>query len=167
MTRASHTKQRIVSAYNRLVATGPKARPPISQLLKEAGVARSTLYEHFDDREALLLEAMHRALIVIADEITAQAAGQRLTALLQHFWDQRHGRRDVLTGAFAERLVRALSALIAERAPELNRNGALRIAHTQIALVHLWLSGATPDTAPDLAATMIAVAKAQRAVFNR
>ena len=53
----SRTRDAIVSAFNRLVLSTRRARPPIAHLLREAGVARSTFYKHFDDRDSLLLTA--------------------------------------------------------------------------------------------------------------
>lgn len=161
----SRTRDAIVSAFNRLVLSTRRARPPIAHLLREAGVARSTLYKHFDDRDSLLLEAMDGPLSIIANAITAENGSPPLVALLDHFWEQRRGAADILSGPFAARLVRALAQLIAERAPELERNDTLRIADTQIAFVRLWIAGETPGAASTLAEKIIATARAQRAAF--
>lgn len=162
----SRTRDAIVSAFNRLVLSTRRARPPIAHLLREAGVARSTFYKHFDDRDSLLLEAMGGPLSIIASAIIVHEDRQRLVALLDHFWDQRRSAADVLTGPFASRLVRALARLIVERAPELERNDAIRIADTQIAFIRLWISGETPGSSSALAETLIASARAQRTAFR-
>lgn len=163
----SRTRDAIVSAFNRLVLSTRRARPPIAHLLREAGVARSTFYKHFDDRDSLLLEAMGGALAIIADAITADEGGHhQLAALLEHFWDQRRNGAEIFTGHFAARLVRALAALIMERAPELERNDAIRIADTQIAFMRLWITGETPGAASALAEKMIAAARAQRTALR-
>jgi len=163
---ASQTRDAIVDAFNRLVLTTRRARPPVAQLLREAGVARSTLYKHFDDRDSLLLEAMGGPLSIIANASFGNGSAYQLTGLLDHFWDQRRSAPDVLNGHFATRLVRNLAELIQQGAPELERNDALRIADTQIALVRLWISGETPCASAALAEKMIASARAQRAAFG-
>jgi AcrR family transcriptional regulator len=162
----SRTRDAIVSAFNRLVLSTRRARPPIAHLLREAGVARSTFYKHFDDRDSLLLEAMGGPLSIIANAITEENGSPALFALLDHFWEQRRGAVDILSGPFAARLARALAQLIVKRAPELERNDALRIADTQIAFLRLWLSGETPGAPSALAEKMIASARAQRAAFR-
>lgn len=167
MTSSDHSaRTTIVAAFNRLVFANRKARPPIAQLLREAGVARSTLYRHFDDREALLLEAMGGPLSTIANASIYDHGPQSLTALLEHFWDHRKSGDGVFSGPFASRLVRSLADKIQERAPTLQRNDALRIAEMQISFVRLWASGETPGSAAALAEKMIASAKALRAVFE-
>jgi AcrR family transcriptional regulator len=163
----SRTRDAIVSAFNRLVLSTRRARPPIAHLLREAGVARSTFYKHFDDRDSLLLEAMAGPLSIIADAVIVQEDPRQLVALLDHFWDQRRGASEVFSGPFALRLVRALAGSIIERAPELGRNDALRIADTQIAFIRLWISGETPGSSSALAATLIASAQAQRTAFAK
>jgi hypothetical protein len=63
--------------------------------------------------------------------------------------------------------VRALAGSIIERAPELGRNDAVRVADTQIAFIRLWISGETPGSSSALAATLIASAQAQRTAFAK
>lgn len=162
----SRTREAIVSAFNRLVLRTRRARPPVAHLLREAGVARSTFYKHFDDRDSLLLEAMSGPLTIITQAIVSEHGEAQLTGLLEHFWDQRKGAGDVLSGSFATRLVRSLAMLIDERIPDLDRHDALRIADTQIAMVRLWISGETPGRADVLAQKMIATARAQRNAFS-
>lgn len=161
----SGTRDSIVSAFNRLVLATRRARPPIAHLLREAGVARSTFYKHFSDRDSLLLEAMGGPLSIIANAITVDEGSPPLVALLDHFWDQGRCGAEVFTGQFGARLVRALAALIMARAPELERNDAVRMADTQIAFVRLWISGETPSAPSTLAQKMIASARAQRTAF--
>jgi AcrR family transcriptional regulator len=143
-----------------------RVRPPIAQLLREAGVARSTLYKHFDDRDSLLLEAMGGPLSIIAEANAGEASARGLVALLEHFWEHRKNGDQVFGGPFAARLVRALAEQIMTRAPELERNDALRIADTQIACIRLWASGETPGPAAVIAEKMIASARAQREAFG-
>jgi len=163
---AKPTRVAIVEAFNRLVLSTRRARPPVASLLREAGVARSTFYEHFDSRDSLLLAAMNGPLSIMASAVSAPANVDGLTGLLEHFWEQRRGAADVVAGHFVSRLVRALADLIEQRAPELDRNDAMRIADSQIAFVRLWITGETPSSAPALAEKMIASAHAQRAAFG-
>ena len=158
----SDARRAIISAFNRLVLTTRRVRPPVTQLLREAGVARSTLYSHFNDRDSLLLEAMVGPLSVVADAAVGVGDDQKLITLLEHFWDQRRGAQDVLEGQFSRRLARELGQLIMTRDTSLDRDDAVRIAESLLGYVRLWVSGETPSSAAILARKIIASAAAQR-----
>lgn len=167
MERSSNdTRAAIVEAFNRLVLTTRRPRPPIAQLLREAGVARSTLYSHFGDKDSVLLEAMRGPLSILADASLGEAPEERLTALLEHFWEQRRGAQEVLEGPFAKRLTRSLADLICAKDAALHRHDALRIADSLLGFVRLWIFGETPSPALDVARKMIASAAALRAALR-
>ncbi len=154
----------IVDAFNRLVLSTRRIRPPVAQLLREASVARSTFYEHFDSRDTVLVEAMRGPLSVVADAITNNEP-TRLTPLLQHFWENRAGARDMMSSAIVPRVVRALADLIEARAERIERADAVRIADSQLGMIRLWINGDTPCSPHALAEKMVASAAAQRAAF--
>lgn len=162
----SDTRHAIISAFNRLVLTTRRARPPVTHLLREAGIARSTLYSHFDDRDSLLLEAIRGPLSIVAAAITGDADEQRLVGLLDHFWDQRQEAANLLDGKFGSRLVRSLAEMIMVRNASIERNDAMRIADGQIGIIRLWITGETPGPSPMLARRMITSAAAQRAAWR-
>lgn len=160
------TRLGIIAAFNRLVLSTRRARPPIASLLREAGVARSTLYKHFDDRESLLLEAMRGPLSVMASALCEPDQESKLEALLQHFWEHKQQAADILSGRLSVRMVRALAAELAPWRPELERADLLRIADAQMGLLRLWVTGETPCAASVLTAKMIASADAQGAALR-
>jgi AcrR family transcriptional regulator len=53
-TLMNDTKDAIVAAYTHLVKSNRSAFPRINDLVRESGIARSTLYRHFDDRSACM-----------------------------------------------------------------------------------------------------------------
>lgn len=163
----SATRLAIVQAFNRLVLKTRRARPSVAELLRASGVARSTLYEHFDSRDTLLLAAMEGPLSVVADAALDLGREDQLRALLDHFWEQRKGAAEVLSpGPFAARIARTLADLMLQRLERLDRADALRIAETQLAFIRLWISGETPCTAGILAEKMILTARAQLTAFG-
>lgn len=158
----SATRLAIVEAFNRLVLSTRTARPPVTHVLREAAVARSTFYSHFDDRDSLLLEALKAPLGSLADNLIGGGDQNRLTGLLEHFWQQRRGATDVLQGNLAKRLVRLLAEEFVSIDPGFDRNDALRLADSQIGFIRLWVTGETPERTETLAARMAASARAYR-----
>jgi len=156
-------RRSIIEAFNRLVLSQRDARPPVAAVLDEAGVARSTFYEHFDGRDALLIESLKPPLAIIADAAAGVGDLERLCGLLQHFAEQRRGAADLLIGPLAPRLARALAELIRERAA-MPPNAALQLADMQLGFIRLWTTGQTPSAPRDLAETMIKSAAAQRSL---
>lgn len=163
---SSDTRAAIVDAFSRLVLATRRARPPIALLLREAAVARSTLYAHFNDRDSLLLEAMGGPLSILASAAFGETREETLAALLEHFQAQRRGAQDVLEGKFAKRLTRALADLICAKDSALDRRDALRIADSLLGFVRLWISGETPSSTREMAKKMIVSATAQRAALH-
>jgi AcrR family transcriptional regulator len=120
-------------------------------LLNESGVARSTLYKHFDDRSAVLVEAMKSPFVLLA---TAAATGQvteALTGLFEHFWAQRRGAAEVLASAHVNRLARGLCVELRTNLSGLGHPDALRIAHHQLTILRLWVEGETPCSPKEMA----------------
>lgn len=160
------TRLGIIAAFNRLVLSTRRARPPVASLLREAGVARSTLYKHFDDRDSLLVEAVRGPLAVLAASVCEPSAANRLEGLLQHFWEQKRQAADILSGRFSVRLVRALADELAKWRPEMQRGDLLRVADAQVGLLRLWVTGETPCAASVLALKMIATAQAHTSALT-
>lgn len=155
----------IVEAFSRLVLSRRTAKPAVADLLEEAGVARSTFYEHFDGRDAVLIEAFEGPLSLLADAATRVVDEARLIALLEHLKDNRRGASEVLSGPLAARLRRRFADLIAAELSAEEKDMALDLANQMLAQIRLWLDGETRYPAARLAALLVAGAAAFRAAF--
>lgn len=144
-------KSSIIEAFNRMVLSKRSALPSIAQLLKEAGIGRSTLYRHFDDRTSVLTEAMHPPFDILSRAAVEGEANPKLIELMEHFWARRHLAVEILGQPSIKRLARNLGEQIQTKDIRLDRADALRIAHTQLTLLKLWLSSETPSSSDEIA----------------
>lgn len=157
------SKATVIDAFSRLILERRGEKPRIAEVLDEAGVARSTFYEHFEGRDDLLLAAIEGPLSILADAATGAAKPARLATLLDHFRENRRGAIDILTGPLAPRVVRKLADALRARAPALSGFAASAIADQQIGLIRLWLTGEVRESADQLAEAMAKAAAALRA----
>jgi AcrR family transcriptional regulator len=73
----AQTRQRLLAAARRLILGGREARLAASAVAREAGVAGATFYEHFKNRDELLL-ALANGLF---EELRSQLRRRRIEAL--------------------------------------------------------------------------------------
>ncbi|MEK7264761.1 MAG: TetR family transcriptional regulator [Pseudomonadota bacterium] len=156
----------IINAFNRLLLT-KRVKPRVTEIIAEAGVARSTFYEHFEGRDSLLMEALRGPLSVVADAVAVTGDETKLRAILDHFRENRREAAGLLEGPLRARVVRSLAELIAVRldAALYNPSFDLHLADMQIGLMRLWLTGETRHTSRELAHLMIRSASAQKAAM--
>lgn len=167
--KANSARANIADAFSRLVLAKRDSRPPVADVLKEAGVARSTLYEHFDGRDSVLIESFRAPMGYIADAAASDGSDNgvevNLIRILDHLRDYRRGAVNMLTGPMAPRIARALTDLVAARLPGETQKSSAHLADMQLGFIRLWLTGEPPYAAADLARLMIRSAAAQRAVM--
>lgn len=155
----------ILDAFSRLVLSRRTAKPPVADLLEEAGVARSTFYAHFDGRDAVLIEAFEGPFSLLADAATRTVDEARLVLLLDHLRENRKGAMEVLSGPLAARMRRRFAEIIADQLPAEEKHLAIDLANQQLAQIQLWLAGETRHPAARLAALLVASAAGFRAAF--
>ena len=145
------TRGHLLAVFNRLLLAGDTPRPAVARIIAEAGVSRSTFYDHFDGVEALLNESLRSLLGDLADCLTGRQPVLRLEWLLAHIAENRGTARDFLTGSRGERAKAALARAISER---LEWDGDTRLAGilvggTAISALAAWVTGrvsADPET---------------------
>ena len=159
-------RARLVRAFSQIMLSRPKGRPAIHEVVEQAGVARSTLYEHFGGRDDLLLEAMRRPLGTLAEAGAGMPDEVRLADLLVHLRGRRADTVTLLNGPLKSRILRALSNEIRVHDPGLPAAAALQVSGVLIELVRLWINGDTPAAAPVMAGQLARAAVAQRAAIG-
>ncbi|MEU0267111.1 TetR family transcriptional regulator [Nocardioides sp. NPDC006303] len=113
--RVRRSRAALIQAAIALVTERGTAAIPISDIAAAAGVSRQLVYQHFGDRDALLLEA---ALDLARTELLprfaeASAEGrERALAMTRHFAEHRVFYRAMLNSSSAYALTKALSGLI-------------------------------------------------------
>jgi AcrR family transcriptional regulator len=115
--RVRRSRAALMRAAVALVSERGTAAIPVSDLAAAADVSRQVLYQHFGDRDTLLLEAaldLARRELLPAYSIAQQSPPDRAPALAmaRHFAGHRSFYRALLTGSSAFALNRALSALL-------------------------------------------------------
>ena len=158
----AHIRARLVRAFSQIMLSRPKGRPAMHEVVERAGVARSTLYEHFGGRDDLLLEAMRHPLSELAKAGAGMPDEKRLTDLLVHLRGRRADTIALLDGPLKPRILRVLSNEIRLQDPELPPAAALQISGILIELVRLWINGDTPAAAVAMAGQLARAAVAQR-----
>ena len=140
----------------------------IDDILKASGVSRSTFYEHFASKDALLAASMEGATSLLAGMPVGESSAQQVAVLLEHFWDNRALGRSLFQGA-ALRVIR--NALVAQVEAGLKRHdgsglrlprrlAAHALADGIFSPILAWLSGEATCSPVDLAAALLKTSNA-------
>jgi AcrR family transcriptional regulator len=167
--RVLRTRQALLDAFIELVLTRSYDDITVQDVARRAGVGRSTLYEHFSGKQALLGASLAYPFGVLADTINASDHTDALTSLLNHFWDNRALARRVFTGRMRALAVGVLVRMIEERLRRARpraplampvRLVAIQLAEVLLAPVSAWLTAGVECPAPRLARALRASALA-------
>lgn len=156
------TRTQIFATFNRLMLEGGNSRPKVADIVAEAGVARSTFYDHFDGVEALFDESLSMLLGQVAQCLVGDRGQNDMVWLLEHIHDNRERGREMLAGPGAERTETLLARLLLrelEGRPDA-RLHAILIAGTVMAALGAWVTGKLSTAPAALAARLIATAQA-------
>ena len=156
--RAGRTRSAIVDAFNSLVLERRQRRIGVRDVISQAGVGRSTFYDHFPDAEALHMAALAKPFALLADAAVGRGDLAQTSWLLAHFWENRHRARDTLNGRTGEQAARLLTGLVEERLDGTlklpRRLAAQQLAAAALAPVRAWLLGEASSTPEALAETL-------------
>src|SRR3982074_1311007 len=113
--RVQKTRQALLDAFFTLVLRAPYEDITVRDIVARAGVGRSTLYEHFSGKDAILAPSLGGAFAVLADALQPRDNTPALTALLEHFWSNRTLAPGIFSGPMRRRTVAVLVRLIEQR----------------------------------------------------
>jgi AcrR family transcriptional regulator len=175
--RVDRTRSALLEAFRELILNHQYENIGVADIAARAGVGRSTLYEHFAGKDALLANSIAVPFSVLADTLRPGHELSRLVLLLDHFWANRPLARALFVGTIRRKTMVVLVGLIEKRlaADGLARRGALilpmRLAAVQLAEILLapviaWLLGESRCTSAVLAASLDRVATAALAAMK-
>jgi len=158
----AQTRAQIVATFNRLMLEGDSDRPRVAEIVREAGVARSTFYDHIDGVKALFDESLSMLLGQLATCLINGGPKSELDWLTAHIHENRERGRAMLTGPGAERTEALFARLLAERldAREGGRLYAILIAGSVIAALGAWITGQINSSPEALSARLLATSTA-------
>jgi len=169
--RGQRTRAALKLAFIDLVLSRGYAPLAVTDIIRQAGVGRSTFYLHYAGKEALLADSLKHPCAGLAAYVAGNARPAEQVAQLEHFRAQRR-----LNRVFFEPPIRALWVGVLARtiARQLARPGALRrvpggagtslfcrvVAEMQIALITQWLNSPAPAKSEHIAAMLAAYTQA-------
>lgn len=143
-------------AFNTLVlGRGYDAVTP-ADVAEAAGVARSTLYEHFAGKEEMLRHSLLPILEPLAACVGSAQVPPRLEFTLDHIRGSRRMARELLGGRARTVAARSLAQMIEAQLPARSTGmprplKAAYLASAILGLIDAWLSGREACDAPVLA----------------
>lgn len=160
--RRRRTRQDLLAAFFSLVLSRRYHEIRVADVLSRSGVGRSTFYEHFSNKDALLSASLEGPFQILANLVRPDADANRVQGILEHFWDNRALARSLFQGA-ALRIVRRTLVGHVEAALDRDQRSRLRIplrlaAHSladgMFSPIVAWLSGEAKCTAQELAVAL-------------
>jgi AcrR family transcriptional regulator len=141
--RSQRSLDAIHSAFFRLVLQKRYHEIKIDDILSSANIARSTFYEHFKSKDALLTSSLYGPLSILASCIDDNADIERVSSLLEHFWENRGLARGIFAGEARRKVAFALADII--RLKLKKANTALRVPQNlaSAAIAELLLTSVT------------------------
>jgi AcrR family transcriptional regulator len=171
--RARRTRAALLGAFNHLFLNRRRREIRAADLIAEAGVGRSTFYDHFTSADEVLLEALRHPFATLADAASGQGDESATLWLTSHFWENRQRARELFDNQrMRDRVSRLLAEMIAERLGEgvllLPRElAAAQLAEAVLAPLRAWVRGEASATPAQLAASLCRTGAALRAALAK
>ena len=149
--RVQQTRCALLGAFNGLILHRSYDRIHVDDIAHDAGVGRSTFYEHFRNKDELFRHSVSAVLVPLADATTSDAGHGALAHMLQHVRQNIRATRALLCGEPGVQVCRRLAELIEPRLAERFASRgtaplipvplvAAQIAEMQLGLLRAWLS---------------------------
>ncbi len=148
--RSDRTRDEIKSAFTTLVFASGFENVTVQKIIREAGCARSTFYEYFENKDDVLRACMEQFFAIIADCVICSVEPPELRKVLDHLWQNRRLADAIFSGQSRVVLARQQADLVELRLRTLGdgrslalppRLAAIQIAEGQITLIESWLRG--------------------------
>lgn len=162
--RVSGTEAAIIDAFIGLALERRYDAIRVADLIARAGIGKSTFYEHFRGKDAVLLAAMQPILLALATAASGRAARSYIRSVVEHLWERRSVGRPIMDSTTAPIIQRCLADAIAARG--VGEDGvtnaaliAVGIASAQLAMLRYWLGGRVAATIDEMTDQLIACAR--------
>ncbi|WP_428152475.1 TetR/AcrR family transcriptional regulator [Brevundimonas sp.] len=144
--RSQRTRRAVFDAFTRLIFSRRYSAIRTSDLIEAAGVGRSTFYEHFRNKDDVMVWAIDPIFAPLAEAAAGQGSAPRLRFVVDHLWERRALARVMFEPPLALKLHRKLAAMIEARLGDGDGGvpramSAAASAAGQLALLRIWLSG--------------------------
>jgi AcrR family transcriptional regulator len=171
--RSRRTQDLVFEAFSYLVQTKRYDTFRVSDIIARAGIGRSTFYEHYANKEDVLLKSMQGPLSILVHAVAVGDDTNRLNALLQHFWDRRAVARTILAPPMLNLICQRLAEMTVHYGDISNSpyaNEAVARAKLQstymafglFAAIESWLSGGVSMKQEELANWIIQTGESHR-----
>ena len=161
--RVARTHRMLVEAFIGLLQERSYRHVRIADIVTRADVGRSTFYEHFRDKDEILLASMEWMFAILANAVKPDACRESLVELARHFWSNRSLARTVLVHPVQSKLERALTKAVEDRLAignvENRRLRSVGIAAGQLSILGAWTRGELPASPGEVADALVGVAR--------
>jgi AcrR family transcriptional regulator len=176
--RVQRTRQALLGAFFGLVLERRYGEIKVADILERAGVGRSTFYEHFSSKDAILACSLTGPFEVLADATGRADNTAQLIRLLEHFWENRGVGRGIFLGAVRRKTTAVLVDLVEQRL-KINALGkplaliipvrlaAIQLAECLLAPTTAWLTGEAQCSAEALALALRQTASATLSALSQ
>ncbi len=153
--RVERTREQILRTFHELVLSKPYESITVQEIIATAGIARSTFYGHFPDKRTLLITSMGQLLEILADCALDSARDDAVEELVEHFWENRHLGRVILSSAPQRSIAAALADLLFERGFGTGMECTAQ-SYAYLGTVQRWLAGELAATKKEMVAFLVA-----------
>jgi AcrR family transcriptional regulator len=175
--RTKRTQDLVFEAFSALVQTRRYDTFRVSDIIARAGIGRSTFYDHYANKDDVLLKSMEGPLSILARSICVGDQPSRLDALLEHFWKRRAVARTILAPPmlnligqrFAQMIVSFddnLGNVCADNSAPRTKIQGTHIAFGLFAVIESWLAGRASMKQQDLVDWIVELGLSHRALTS-
>ncbi|WP_375203076.1 TetR/AcrR family transcriptional regulator [Hyphococcus sp.] len=161
--RVKRTRMAIFEAFRELVLTRKYDDIRLADIIDMSGIGRSTFYEHFRNKDDVLVTSIEPLFSALAKIPPGAAEREHVQFVIEHFWEQRRFARIVFRDVLYEKLSRKLADMIeleiAVGDPAEKRFQSVAAASAMLGVIRAWLAGEFSMTAEDLSRRLMQTAR--------